>query len=244
VKDLVARGFEIGCLSYSHPVMPKKRQRVKIGGKKRSKLLSDKEYIKMMKKETLGAKKYLERYLKIPIRTFAYPYGAYSTEVMDFVKKAGFEAAFSVVPSYNKWDTNRYALKRYIVYNSTSVEDLKERLTKKPLNVEVISPEDGGVSPDKMPVLQAKILDDSKINTATVKMMMGRVVLKDSAYNPKTKMVTYIYKTKVTWGIHNVSVIADGKDGGRYEYRWSFVSKTPIEKEFLVEKTLKKEIVQ
>ncbi|MFW6210971.1 MAG: polysaccharide deacetylase family protein [bacterium] len=231
IRGLVERGFEIGSHSASHPVMTSHRQRRKFGGKKT--LFDEKEYIDFLIKETMGSKEYLEKYLGVPVRTFSYPYGAYCGEVISFVKESGFEAAFSVVPSYNTKTTPRYAMKRHIVYNFTTIEDLKQKFGKKPLNVEIISPDDGWAGPEGKLRLQARIADDSKINTSTVRFRMGRVTLQDSSYNPQTKMLIYQYKKDLSRGVHRLAVTAKGKDGGDYEYAWQFVRKKPLDKEFL-----------
>ena len=48
-----------------------------------------------LKKEIIDGKKNLEKKLGFKLRYFAYPMGEYSPEVVEIVKQAGFEAAFS-----------------------------------------------------------------------------------------------------------------------------------------------------
>ncbi|HDT14725.1 MAG TPA: polysaccharide deacetylase family protein [Firmicutes bacterium] len=231
VRELVERGFEIGSHSASHPNMASNRQSRVFGGKKER--FDDEEYLDFLVKETADSKEYLENYLGVPVRTFSYPYGAYSEEIIPFVKAAGFEAAFSVVPSYNINSTPGYALKRHIVYNFTTIEDLKEKFAKKPLKIEIISPRDGWAGREGKLRLQARIVDDSKINTSTVRFRMGRVTLENSSYNPQTKMLIYQYEKDLSWGTHKIAVIAEGNDGSDYEYAWQFVRKNPADKNLL-----------
>ena len=143
------------------------------------------------------------------------------------IKKAGYKAAFSVVASYNTRDTYKYALKRTMIYNSTNIEKLKKILEKKPLWVKDIYPADGDVIEDRTPELKATLVEDSFLNTWTVKFKMGRVVLKDSHYNPTTKELTFYYKKKMSSGTHNARVVAQGKDGEEHEYAWFFITGTP-----------------
>jgi peptidoglycan/xylan/chitin deacetylase (PgdA/CDA1 family) len=48
-----------------------------------------------LKKEIIEGKRNLEKKLGFKIRYFAYPMGEYSDKVINIVKKAGFEAAFT-----------------------------------------------------------------------------------------------------------------------------------------------------
>jgi hypothetical protein len=67
-------------------------------------------------------------------------------------------------------------------------------------------------------------------------------VLKDSVYNPDTKMLTYEYSTKMTRGTHEVRVIAKGDKGGDYEYAWMFIIGKHVDPELLRKKTEKKQV--
>ena len=225
VKEMMREGIEFGCHSKSHPILTSKWKNRNNRRKKRK--MDDAEYVKMLEKEIIGSKIYLEDNLRVPMSTFAYPYGTYSKEVHHFIKKAGYKAAFSVVASYNTRDTYRYALKRTMIYNSTSIEKLKKILEKKPIKVTDIYPADGDVIEDRTPELKAVIAADSHLNTATIKFKMGRVVIKDSQYNPTTGQVTHYYKKKISSGTHTARVVAKGLDGTDYEYAWLFIIGKP-----------------
>ncbi len=217
--DLIKNDFSFGCHSNTHPVLTKKNK------------LSDEEYIEFLKKEIIEPKKYLEKKLGIPIETFAYPYGSYSKEVHFIIKKAGYKLAFSVVPSYNTKDTDKFSLKRTMIYSSTTIDEFKEIFEKKQLKLKEFYPEDGSIIEEQRPVLKAQLLDDSYLNTVTIKFKMGRVILKDSIYNTETKMLSYSYtenKSRLSFGTHNAKVIATGKDGKFYEYAWSFIVGRPL----------------
>lgn len=219
IKELKMNGFDFGCHSNTHPVLTKKNG------------MNDEEYINFLKKEIIEPKNYLEKKLGFPIETFAYPYGSYSKEVHFFIKKAGYKLAFSVVPSYNTKETDKYSLKRTMIYSSTTIDEFKEILEKKQLKLKEFYPEDGSVIEEQRPVLKAQILEDSYLNTETIKFKMGRVVLKDSIYNPELKMLTYSYtenKSSLPRGTHNAKVIALSKDGKMYEYAWSFIIGKPL----------------
>ncbi len=224
IKEMMREGAEAGCHSNTHPILT---SRWKNRHSKTKRKMGDKEYIEFLKDEIIGSKKYLEDYIGVPMATFAYPYGTYSDEGIHFVKRAGYKAAFSVVASYNTPETNRYRLKRTMIYNSTDVEKLKEILDKKPLKVENVYPGDGVILEDKTPEVAAVLSGDPKINTATVRFMMGRVELTGSEYNPITKKVTYAYEKELSGGTHIARVKAEGINGGDFEYAWLFITGKP-----------------
>jgi peptidoglycan/xylan/chitin deacetylase (PgdA/CDA1 family) len=78
LKTMIAAGMTIGSHSRSHPALPS------IGSGQR------------LKEEIVGSKAWLEDRLGIPIDTFAYPYGSYTTAVVTAVKAAGYRTARTV----------------------------------------------------------------------------------------------------------------------------------------------------
>jgi|GEM_PF-1417207 len=230
IREMAADGFEFGCHSNTHPVLTMRY--VKEKGKK-NRYMEDMEYLKFLEKEIIEPKGYLEEKTGLKIETMAYPFGSYSTEVIQFVRRAGYRAAFSVVPSMNTKETDRYALRRTMIYNTTTVDDLKKILQKRPIKVKSHYPADGQIVKEKMPVLQAELLSDAEINTSTVKLKMGRVVLKTSSYDPEKKSISYRYQRKLSKGTHVATVQAEGLNGEKYEYSWLFIIGTPVKNEAL-----------
>ena len=217
VKELLSEGLmEFGSHSHTHPILTKRGD------------MTDAEYCDFLIKEIITSKRYMERKLGITMDTFAYPYGAYSKETNKVVEKAGFKAAFSVVPSYNTKDTYRFALKRTMIYNSTTVGQLKAILEKKPIKIKSVYPDDGDVITNGKTELKAELIEDAGINTATIKFAMGRVPLEDSVYDPNTKTLTYTYDKPLPRGVHVASVKAKDMDGFEREYAWSFIVGKPI----------------
>jgi peptidoglycan/xylan/chitin deacetylase (PgdA/CDA1 family) len=213
VKEMQADGFEFGSHSYTHPYLTA-----------RKKLADDDKYLAMLKHEISDSKAYLEKKLGTPVDTLAYPYGLYSSDITAAVKEAGYKAAFSVVPSYNTADTDRYMQKRTMIYYSDKAEKLAGILEKKALKLKELIPGDGEITAAAPVTITAVLAEDSMLNTATIKFKMGRVLLRDSSYDPAARRLSYIYKEKpLGKGVHVATVAAAGKDGGEYEYAWMFV---------------------
>jgi peptidoglycan/xylan/chitin deacetylase (PgdA/CDA1 family) len=219
--------MEFGSHSYTHPVMTKRGD------------MTDEQYCDFLITEIIKSKRYLERKLGFPIETLAYPYGAYSKEIMMVAEKAGYKAALSVAPSYNTIATNRYALKRTMVYNSTTIDKFKKILDKKPMKIKVVSPGDGDIITDGKTILKAELEEDSGLNTSTIRFVMGRVVLDDSKYDAQTKTLTYVYDKPLPHGVHDASVTAKDVEGNVREYAWMFEVGKPI-KEGVLEAALSK----
>jgi peptidoglycan/xylan/chitin deacetylase (PgdA/CDA1 family) len=206
--------ISVGSHSYTHDGPLTSRHKIK----------TDADYLAFLKREIITAKSSIEKMLGIQLETMAYPFGAYSTESNEFVKKAGFKAGFSVVPSYNTAATDRFSLRRTIIYNSTNVARLKKILEKKPVAVVSVEPADGAVIDKPVLRLSAVIQDDSMLNTATVHLRIGDTEYKNSDYDPASKTLTHNYVKAVKNGLYLVSVQARGLDGGNYEYAWMFMA--------------------
>ncbi len=237
-RKLVAEGWEFGCHSNTHPILTSKIKDFKIINKgeirpKGNVIMTDAEYLTWLRSEIIEPKAYLEDYTGTTINTFAYPYGTYSKIVEHVIKEAGYEAAFSVVPSFDTEEVNRYSFKRTMVYGTGSMEKFAEIFNSKPIKVTGLYPDDGDVINDRTPELKAEILDDSLLNTATIHFQMGSVDLEKSVYNPTTKMLTYYYENNLVKGTHVGKVCAEGKTGGKYEYSWLFVIGRPTKMNLL-----------
>jgi peptidoglycan/xylan/chitin deacetylase (PgdA/CDA1 family) len=206
--------ISVGCHSYSHEEPLTSRHKIK----------TDADYLAFLKCEIVTAKSSIEKTLGISLETMAYPFGAYSTESNEFVKRAGFKAGFSVVPSYNTAATDRFCLRRTIIYNSTNVARLKKILEKKPVAVVSVEPADGAVIDTPVLRLSAVIREDSMLNTDTVHLRIGDIEFKNSDYDPASKTVAHNYVKPVKNGLYLVSVQAKGLDGENYEYAWMFMA--------------------
>lgn len=64
------------------------------------------------KKQIFESKKKLEERFGVEVKTFAYPYGAFSQKTVDLVKEAGYTAAVSVIPSMQQSKNDLYYLGR------------------------------------------------------------------------------------------------------------------------------------
>lgn len=66
--------------------------------------------------ELTGARRDLEDLLGRPVSYLAYPYGRYDERVLEITQSAGYTAAFSVQPGFNRQDVDRYRIRRLDIF--------------------------------------------------------------------------------------------------------------------------------
>ena len=62
--------------------------------------------------ELHGSRSDLENLLKEEVHYLAYPYGLYNEQVLDAARAAGYKAAFSTQPGFNRNDIDRFRIRR------------------------------------------------------------------------------------------------------------------------------------
>jgi peptidoglycan/xylan/chitin deacetylase (PgdA/CDA1 family)/aminoglycoside phosphotransferase (APT) family kinase protein len=113
LRELVARGFEVGSHTVSHPHLP---------------LLGDDE----LDAELLGSKLRCEEELGVPCRYLAYPYGEHDERVRAAARRAGYAAAFVLHDRDPHED--RFAVSRVDMYRDDArvVEAVKTSALRRP----------------------------------------------------------------------------------------------------------------
>lgn len=102
IRELYAAGWEIGSHSISHNDLT---------------MYSDKQ-----EDEIVSSRKRLESYLGIPIFSFAYPFGAYNSDSLRFVKLTGYTSAMGLGDKSVQGKGNIFYLYRQSVTAETTLE--------------------------------------------------------------------------------------------------------------------------
>jgi peptidoglycan/xylan/chitin deacetylase (PgdA/CDA1 family) len=76
-----------------------------------------------------GAREDLHALLGEEVPYLAYPYGHYDDRVLNAAKAAGYRAAFSVQPGFNRRDVDRFRLRRLDVFGTDSAVALRRKIT-------------------------------------------------------------------------------------------------------------------
>jgi len=76
-----------------------------------------------------GARADLQTLLGEAVDYLAYPYGRYDDRVLRAAQAAGYRAAFSVQPGFNRRDIDRFRLRRLDVFGTDSAIALRRKIT-------------------------------------------------------------------------------------------------------------------
>ena len=102
IKEMVAAGVEVGSHTVSHPL----RKSVFAYQGRRTREEFD-EYLRV---ELQESKRFLENKFGIEARTFAFPGGIYTDEIIALCEKYGYLASITCNPSRTTWDTPLHEL--------------------------------------------------------------------------------------------------------------------------------------
>lgn len=78
--------------------------------------------------EVAGSRERLRALLGTPSDFFAYPYGHHDSQVVAAVRAAGYRAAFSVQPGFNRRNVDRYRIRRLDVFGQDSPRELLRKI--------------------------------------------------------------------------------------------------------------------
>jgi peptidoglycan/xylan/chitin deacetylase (PgdA/CDA1 family) len=80
------------------------------------------------REEIAGSRQHLLNIGATPVNTFAYPLGAYNTTIKQLVKDAGMSAGRSSDGGFNDKKTDRYALRRISMENTTTLASVQNQI--------------------------------------------------------------------------------------------------------------------
>lgn len=110
MKDLVARGHEIGSHSHSHALLPQ---------------CTDEE----LRTEIAGSKQALEAAVGAPVTTFCYPNGSIDPRSVAVAREAGYRAAVTTQWGSNVREDDRFRLQRFNM-NAMHAQDRRGRFSE------------------------------------------------------------------------------------------------------------------
>lgn len=109
IHSMRAHGFSFHSHTRHHPDLP---------------TLSDAQ----LKDELSGSKQDLEDMLGEPVTYLAYPFGRYDERVLSLARQAGYDAAFSVQPGFNRVDVDRFRIRRLDVFGTDTPPMLMRKI--------------------------------------------------------------------------------------------------------------------
>lgn len=109
IRELTSQGFRFESHTRSHASLPK---------------LDD----ATLKNELIGARTELSDLLGRSVNYLAYPFGHLDDRVVEAAQAAGYQAAFSTRPGFNRAGEDRYRLRRLDVFGSDSASALLRKI--------------------------------------------------------------------------------------------------------------------
>lgn len=108
IRELHANGWEVGSHSLSHVDLTERPDR--------------------QMEEIIESRRRLETILSLPVLTFAYPFGAYNADSVQFARQAGYIAAAGLGENSLQSPRNLYYLYRWDITGTTSLQDFASSL--------------------------------------------------------------------------------------------------------------------
>ncbi len=190
-----------------------------------------------LRKEVVESKRLLEKQLGIKCSTFAYPFGVYSPKVREFVKEAGYEAAFTVYGQKLHPSSPYDLLGRYAI-DATKPQIFADGLkmiggggggtyaalpdAAQSASVSMITqPMEGETIADPKPLLKANIATMGDVDPKSIEMRVSGFGVVPAQYDPATKTVSYQVTQKLRDKNYSVIIVAKAGEK-RVETRWSF----------------------
>jgi hypothetical protein len=189
-----------------------------------------------LRDEIIGSKELIEKKLATKCAVFAYPEGRYSPKVLEVVKQAGYEAAFTVYGQRVTHGAHADRIGRYAWY-SKRPQDMEMALNfsgpvsaseaESPVAAEIAAsmmvtqPLHGDSTADPEPLLKANLESLGSIDEGSVAMRLSGFGPIPFKYDAATRIIQAKPPQRLKPGEHTVVVTA--KSGGkRVETQWSF----------------------
>ena len=147
LRTMGREGMDIQSHTKSHPYLTRTKQNE-----------SHSAYHERLQNEIYGSKRILEEKLQLKVDLLAYPYGWFNRDIEAMAIKAGYQGIFTVNWGVNSDTENPFRIKRRVMENTMSSEDLNQVLTATRLPIEIIQPEDAARL-GQAPVIKFKTTD-------------------------------------------------------------------------------------
>lgn len=198
------------------------------------------QYMNFLKGELIDSKDLLESKLAIKVRATAFPYGNYTDQVIDVIKKGGYEAGFTVNPQKVLYTSAEMKLGRYAIDGLTPkvfdmainfgdgsvTESSGSQISSMDVSSMTVKPSNGEVVRTAKPTIEINLEPFGKVDPKSP-------VLRLSGFGPlpaKYDAETHILKAQVPTNLTNKSytVIAEAVvDGKKVNTQWNFTVELP-----------------
>ncbi|MBA3273973.1 MAG: polysaccharide deacetylase family protein [Chthoniobacterales bacterium] len=227
IAEMRDAGIDIQAHSATHQDL--RRQFDKVQKKK----LNPEEYQEFLKREIIESKQLLEQKLGIRVNSFAVPFGYINDQVREFIRKAGYEAIFTVYGQRLTYTSPNDSLGRYLMEGnkpkvfsdaanfSGSASGGAAPVTETSADNIQAQPASGETVSTAMPLIRANLSAMGPIDAGTVQMRLSGVGVVPATFDEKTQMVSYQPTQKLRDSSCTVIITAKSSDK-KVEATWTF----------------------
>jgi peptidoglycan/xylan/chitin deacetylase (PgdA/CDA1 family) len=220
-------GVDIQAHSATHQDLRKPYDKVQ------KKKLNPDEYQQWLTSEVIGSKQMLEQKLGIKVNCFAVPFGYINDQVREFIKKAGYEAVFTVYGQRLTYGAPNDSLGRYLIEGNkpkvfSDAANFSGSTSGGAAPVAEVSttglaaqPADGETVRTSLPLIKADLTSLGPIDKGTVQMRVSGLGLVPASFDEQTHHISY----QVTQKLRDKSctvIIAALSGGKKVEAHWTF----------------------
>jgi len=122
---------------------------------------------------------------------YSYPYGEYTPEMQEVLKKEGYLAAIAQQSGVISSFSDRYALPRFPVGGIyANIDGFVRKLKMKPMPVQLFEPVNPVIQSKNPPTLRLKVVDPGMINLNSLQCFIGGTKEDAVSFNPETNIFT------------------------------------------------------
>ena len=227
IREMMEHGCSIGSHSVSHPYPSSVKQMRAKGAN---------TYAGYLRKEMANSKKFLDENFRINVKTYAYPCGFVTGEMLPVATEVGYEFLFTVIPGKTTMTTSNFTIPRYIILgthdnifrNATSFRATSSTAATDGAIVQStphpVQPEPGALISDRLPRLFADLSKVENIDPESVTMRVAGFGQVPCTYNPETNKVSWKVSRRLRSRKCSVTVQWRNKGSTQYEkpMRWTF----------------------
>ncbi len=188
IRDLHARGYEIGAHTLTHANLTKPAEGQSL-----------EEHQAAVVEELTAPKEKIEQMIGEPVVAVAYPYGNYDEFVMSAVREAGYRLGFSIDRGAVDEQSNPWRLPRQMVVRDNSLTTFKRWLAQEPLHLAGLSPPIGEVLSQTDVEIRARVLDED-VNPSALAVEAG----KDTKLSVSEQTDELVITTRLSEGANSI----------------------------------------
>ena len=227
IREMMEHGCSIGSHSVSHPYPSSVKQMRAKGAN---------TYAGYLRKQMANSKMFLDENFRINVKTYAYPGGFVTGEMLPVATEVGYEFLFTVIPGKTTMTTSNFTIPRYIILgthdnifrNATSFRATSSTAATDGAIVQStphpVQPEPGALISDRLPRLFADLSKVENIDPESVTMRVAGFGQVPCTYNPETNGVSWKVSRRLRSRKCSVTVQWRNKGSTQYEkpMSWTF----------------------